>query len=164
MRPSAIIYVSKTGHTRRYAELLGRAAGLPVYSDDEAACELTAGSEVIHMGWLHASHVKGYSDSARRYRVIAVCGVGLCDTGALLDEVRKATKIPADIPVFTLQGGFDPGNLKGMDKMLIGMLTKGLKSQKERSPEEERMLELLLAGGDYVSEDNLGAVLEWLGE
>ena len=164
MRPSAIIYVSKTGHTRRYAELLGRAAGIPVFSDDEAACELAAGSEVIHMGWLHASHVKGYSDSARRYKVIAVCGVGLCDTGELIDEVRKATKIPADIPVFTLQGGFDPSKLKGMDKMIIGMLTKGLKSQKERSPQDERTLELITAGGDYVSEENLGAVLEWLGE
>lgn len=164
MRPSAIIYVSKTGHTERYAKMLGKAAGLPVYTDDEAACELAAGSDVIHMGWLHASHVKGYSDSARRYKVRAVCGVGLCDTGALIDEVRKATKIPADVPVFTLQGGFEPDKLKGIDKMIIGMLTKGLQSQKERSPQDERTLELITAGGDYVSEENIGAVLEWLGE
>ena len=32
MQPSAIIYTSKTGHTRQYALLLGKEIGLPVYS------------------------------------------------------------------------------------------------------------------------------------
>lgn len=44
------------------------------------------------------------------------------------------------------------------------MITGELKNRKERSPEEERTLELLLTGGDYVSEENLEAVLVWLRE
>lgn len=44
------------------------------------------------------------------------------------------------------------------------MITGELKNRKERSPQDERTLELITAGGDYVSEENLGAVLEWLGE
>ena len=90
----------------------------------------------------------------------AVCGVGLCDTGTLLDEVRKATAIPENIPLFTLQGGIDSSKLKGMNKLLISMLTKGLSGQ-QRSPQDERMLYLLQTNANYVSEDNLKSVLDF---
>ena len=36
-----------------------------------------------------------------------------------------------------------------------------MSKKKNRSPEEEAMLELLVKGGDYVSEENLSEVLEW---
>lgn len=106
MKPSAIVYVSNTGHTRQYALLLEKESGLPVYSYDEAISNLPGGSQIIYMGWIHASHVKGYSAAAKRFSVCAVCGVGLCDTGTLVTEVRKATSIPEDIPLFTLHGGY----------------------------------------------------------
>lgn len=164
MRPSAIIYTSKTGHTRQYALLLGKEIDLPVYSYDEAISRLSGESPVIYLGWIHASHVKGFSDAVKRFFVCAVCGVGLCDTGTLIPEVRKATSIPEDIPVFTLQGGFDRSKLKGMDKLMISMLTKGLSAQKQRSAQDERMLELLSKDANYVSPENLAGILQWYRE
>lgn len=161
MNLSAIIYTSNTGHTRQYALLLGEEIGVPVYSYDEAVSRLPGGSQVIYLGWIHASHVKGYSGAAKRFSVCAVCGVGLCDTGTLLSEVRKATSIPEDIPLFTIQGGFDRSKLKGMDKLMISMLTKGLSAQKQRSAQDERMLELLSKDVSYVSMENLAAILQW---
>lgn len=71
---------------------------------------------MIHLGWIHASHVKGYAKAAGRFDLRAVCEVGLCDTGKLTAELRKATYIPEDIPLFTLQGGIDRSRLKGMDE------------------------------------------------
>ena len=115
MKPAAIVYTSNTGHTRKYALLLGEQIGLPVYSLDEANAQLSGGSPVIYLGWLHASHVKGYSKAAKRFALCAVCGVGLCDTGTLTDQVRKATSIPVDIPLFTLHGGVDLIVLHGGD-------------------------------------------------
>lgn len=164
MRPSAIIYTSKTGHTRQYALLLGKEIDLPVYSYDEAISRLSGESPVIYLGWIHASHVKGFSNAVKRFSVCAVCGVGLCDTGTLIPEVRKATSIPEDIPVFTLQGGFDRSKLKGMDKLMISMLTKGLSAQKQRSAQDERMLELLSKDANYVSPENLAGILQWYRE
>lgn len=164
MRPSAIIYTSKTGHTRQYALLLGKEIDLPVYSYDEAISRLSGESPVIYLGWIHASHVKGFSNAVKRFSVCAVCGVGLCDTGTLIPEVRKATSIPEDIPVFTLQGGFDRSKLKGMDKLMISMLTKGLSAQKQRSGQDERMLELLSKDANYVSPENLAGILQWYRE
>ena len=90
MNPTAIVYTSNTGYTRQYARLLGEQIGLPVYSLEEANSQLSGGSPVIYLGWIHASHVKGYSKAAKRFAVCAVCGVGLCDTGTLTSEVRTA--------------------------------------------------------------------------
>lgn len=164
MKPNAIVFTSNTGHTEQYARLLGSRIGLRVFSLREAEKSLNAGTPIVYLGWIHASHVKGYADAAKRFRVCAVCGVGLCDTGTLLAEVRKATAIPAQTPLFTLQGGIDRSRLKGMDKLMISMLTKGLASQKQRSAQDERMLELLSKDESYVSPENLSEVLQWYRE
>ena len=119
---------------------------------------------MIYLGWIHASHVKGYSKAAKHFDLCAVCGVGLCDTGTLISEVRKVTAIPADIPLFTLQGGFDRSKLKGMDKLMISMLIKGLASQKQRSAQDDRMLELLRRDENYVSPENFAGILQWYRE
>ena len=164
MKPTAIVYSSNTGHTRKYALLLGEQIGLPAYSLEEAGSQLSGGSPVIYLGWLHASHVKGYAKAARRFDLRAVCAVGLCDTGTLTDQVRNATSIPEGIPLFTLQGGIDRSRLKGMDQLMISMLTKGLSSQKQRSAQDERMLELLSRDESYVSLENIAEVLRWYRE
>ena len=161
MKPAAVVYTSNTGHTRQYAFLLGEETGLPVYSLEEASSRLSGGSPVIYLGWLHASHIKGYAKAAGRFDLCAVCGVGLCDTGTLTSEVRKATAIPESIPLFTLQGGIDRSRLKGVDKLMISLLAKGLAAAKQRSAQEERMLELLSRDESYVKPENLAGVLEW---
>ena len=164
MKPTAIVYTSNTGHTLQYALLLGEQIGLPAYSLAEAGSQLPGGSPVIYLGWIHASHIKGYSKAASRFDLCAVCGVGLCDTGTLIPEVRKTTSIPENIPLFTLQGGIDRSRLKGMDKLMISMLTKGLTAQKQRSAQDNRMLELLSKDNNYVRPENLAEVSRWYKE
>lgn len=160
-KAEAVVFTSRTGHTRQYAQLLGQALALPVCSLEEAASRLSRGSRVIYLGWLCASHVKGFEKAARRFHVCAVCGVGLCDTGCMVDEVRKASAIPDTLPLFTLQGGIDKNKLKGADKLVIAMLNKGLSDQKQRSAQDERMLQLLKGNANLVREENLTAVLDW---
>ena len=88
MKPTAIVYTSSTGHTRKYALLLGEQIGLPSFSLEEANSRLPCGSPVI------------------------------------------------------------------------SMLTKGLASQKQRSAQDERMLELLSWDESYVGPDNLSEILQ----
>lgn len=164
MKPNAIVYTSNTGHTKKYAFLLGEKVGLPVYSLDEATSKLPDQSNIIYLGWIFASHVKGFSRAVKHFSVCATCGVGLCDTGTLISEVRKATSIPEEMPLFTLQGGFERGQLKGIHKFMIGMLTKGLASQKERTEQDDRMLQLLSKDASYVSEENLHDIIDWYGK
>ena len=112
MNANAIVYTSNTGYTAQYARLLGEKTGPPVYSLAEAGAKLPAGNCVIYLGWLMAGKVQGYAKAAKRYRVAAVCGVGMGATGSQLADVRKANSLGNDLPLFTLQGGFDMGKLK----------------------------------------------------
>lgn len=157
----AIVYTSNTGHTAAYARLLGEKTGLPVYSMDEAKKSLAKGTPILYLGWLMASSVKGYRRAAKQYQVCAVCGVGLCTTGALLDEVRKTNAIPAETPLFTLQGGMDHAKLRGLYKSMINILTRSMAKKQDRTEGEEEMLRLLQTGGYYVCEENLSTVLAW---
>lgn len=156
----AIVYTSKTGYTKQYADMLGAELSLPVCSVKEARARLSKGDTVIYLGWICASRIKGYAGVARRFKVCIVCGVGLCDTGTMLDEVRRATAVPTDIPLFTLQGGFDRSRLHGVSKLVIAVLTKGLSDRKTRSATDERMLELLTSDAVYVSRDKLQGVID----
>ena len=109
---NAIIYTTNTGSTERYAKLLAHKTGLPTYSPVEAKKAVPAGAEVIYFGWIMAGSVKGYATAVKRYKVRAVCGIGLGQTGTQTDSIRKKTSVPTNIPVFTLQGNFDVKKLQ----------------------------------------------------
>lgn len=160
----AIVYTSNTGHTAGYAKMLGNKTGLPVYSLEEATKKLEKGTPIIYLGWLFANSIKGYKKAAKKFDISAALGVGLCDTGTALSEVRKVNSLSDEIPLFTMQGGMDKTKLRGINKLMINMLTKGLSSQNERSENDERMLHLLTHDENYVSEENTTAFMEWYGE
>ena len=161
MNATHIVYESNTGFTARYAAMLSQKLGIPAAPLAQALKSLPAGTPVIHMGWLMASSVAGYKKAAKRFAIAAVIGVGLGDTGAQDDAARKACKLPTEMPVFTVQGGMDLAKLRGPYKFAIKLLTKAMSAKKDRTPGEDRMLELLIKGGDYVSEKELSAVLAW---
>lgn len=163
----AIIYTTNTGSTERYAELLASETGLLMCSLAETKKKVPAGAEVLYLGWIMAGSVKGYAAAARRYRVRAVCGVDMGRSGTQTDNVRKKTAVPADIPVFTLQGNFNVKRLHGLYRLMMEIMVKtagkSLAEKTDRTPEEEDMLEGMLRGGERVKAENLRAVLDWYG-
>lgn len=161
----AIVYTTNTGSTEQYAKLLSQKTSLPAYSLGEAKSAVAAGAEIIYLGWIMASSVKGYAAAAKRYRVRAVCGVGMWQTGTQQDAVRKKTAVPANLPVFTLQGNFDVKKLRGIYRPMMEIMAKtvgkGLAGKADRTPDEDDILELMLRGGERVKAENLNAVLRW---
>ena len=120
----AIIYTTNTGSTQRYAQMLSQATGLPAYSLTQAGAQVPDGAAIIYMGWIAAGTVKGYAAAAGRYRVRAVCAVGMGQTGTQTDAVRKNSGIPACIPLFTLQGNFDVKRLHGAYRLMMDIMVK----------------------------------------
>ena len=161
----AIIYTTNTGSTERYARLLSHETGLPAYSAANAGKYVSAGAEVIYMGWIMAGSVKGYAAAARRYKV---CAVGMGQTGTQTDSVRKKAAVPAGVPVFTLQGNFNVKSLHGvyrpMMEIMVRTVGKALSEKNDRTPEEDDMLNMMLCGGERVKPANLSAVLDWYRE
>ncbi len=157
----AIVYTSDTGHTAEYAKILGNKTGLPVYALSEAAKQLSNGTEIIYLGWLFANSIKDYKKAVKKFKISAICAVGLCDTGTAIAEVRKVNTLPDAMPLFTLQGGMDKSKLCGIYRFAINILIKGISSKKSRSIDDERKLELLLHDKNYVCEENTVDFMDW---
>lgn len=162
----AVVYTSHTGTTATYAKMLGEKKNLAVYSLKEALQALPAKTEILYLGWLMASMVKGYAKATKRFQVRGVCGVCLGANGSPLESVRKNNKIPAETALFTLQGGFDIKKLRGMYKWMMKLMTKVLTeeitSKPEQTEEDQKILQMLQEGGSAVSETHLAEVLEWM--
>ena len=123
------------------------------------------GTEVLYLGWLMAGVVKGYKKAAQRFSVAAVCGVGMGPAGSQDSDVRKNNAIPQEVPVFTLQGGFDRTKLHGIYRFMMGVMIKvmgsSLRKKENRTPEEDAMLEMVTNGGDFVDVRQLDGVIAW---
>lgn len=162
----AIIYTTNTGSTAQYAKMLAEKTGLPAFSIEEAKSKVEAGSEIIYLGWIMAAQVKGYKAAAKKYRIRAVCAVGMEKTGTRTEEIREKTCVPDEIPLFTLQGNFNVKKLRGLYRLMMSlmlkMVPKQLEAKADRTQRENEMLEIMLHGGENVRKENLGEVLEWL--
>ena len=164
MKPKVILYTSNTGFTAQYAAMLSEQTGLPCFAL-KAAGHIQPGTPILYLGWLMAGNVQGYKEAAKKYRVCAVCGVGMGSTGSQIEDVRKTNALPADLPVFVLQGGFDMKRLHGVYKLMMTVMKntvgKSLARKPERTADEDTMLDLLENGGSRVSAENLGSLLDW---
>lgn len=161
----AIIYTSNTGSTARYAKMLSQELHLPVYSLEEAKKKVPAGAEIIYLGWIMASGIKGYVDAIKRYHVHAVCAVGMGQTGTQKQQVCDKNKISRNIPLFTLQGNFDVKKLHGIYKIMMSIMVKtagkALADKKDRTAEEDDMLDMMMNGGERVKVQNLKEIINW---
>lgn len=161
----AIVYTSNTGSTAYYAKMLSQKIAIPVYSMEEAIKKVESGSEILYLGWIMAGKIKGYEKAAKKYKIKAVCGVGMGKTGTQLAELREKNKIPETTQLFTLQGNFDMKKLRGAYKMMMNIMVKtagkALANKQDRTPEEDDMLDMMVNGIKRVNSENLNEVLWW---
>lgn len=162
---NTIVYTTNTSSTERYARLLAHRTGLPVYSLAQARSAVPAGTEVIYLGWILAGAVQGYAQAAKRFRVRAVCGVGMGQTGTQREVVRKKSAVPSGVPLFTLQGDFNVKKLRGLYRLMMEIMVRtagqSLAEKKDRTAEETDLLDMMRCGTGRVREENLNDLLDW---
>jgi len=156
-----IVYESKTGFTKKYADMLAAKTGFKAFPAKEVS-KVGKDEGVIFLGWMKAGKIQGL-DKVRNYNIKAVCGSGTSRTAEPRAEaVMERNKIK-NVPFFYLRGGCLPlKELKGMDKFLLSMFVKMLKSRKDKDEETEEAIANIENGFNGVKEENLEPVLEWL--
>ena len=162
----AIVYTSNTGSAKAYAEMLGEKTGLPVLPFSEAVKTLDTETDIIYIGWLMAGAVVNLARAKKRFSVRAVCAVGMTSSKEMEASVRTRNKLPADMPLFLLQGAYDKTKLHGMYrfamKIVGAALEKKIAAIPERNEEEELILTMLRHGGSGVKEEKLSDALAWM--
>ena len=158
-----IVYESKTGFTKRYADMLSAKARLQVFRVKELS-KVKQDEEIIFLGWMKVGKIQGF-DKLRKHNVKVVCGSGTGRTAEPNTETVVARNKIEGIPFFYLRGGCFPlRELKGMDKIMLSMFVKMLKSRKNKDETLEEAISNIESGYDGVKEENLDPVLEMLNE
>lgn len=155
----AIIYVSNTGFTQKYAKLLTLETNIPSYTLEEAKKNVKKGSDVVFLGWIMGGKIMGFKKANRRYKVRCVAGVGMDnpknETGEYLIKKNKIK----NIPTYYLQGGFNMGRLTGTYSLLMRTMLRQLQMQKEKTKEDIDFEKKISKGFDRVKLENLQLVL-----
>lgn len=158
-----IVYESKTGFTKKYADMLAARTKLKVYSVKEIS-KVNKNDEIIFLGWMKAGKIQGLSKLAN-YNVKAVCASGTARTAEPDTETVISRNKINDKAFFYLRGGCKPLNeIKGFDKFLLSMFVKMLKGRKDKDEKTEEAISGIENGFDGVKEENLEPVLQWIDE
>lgn len=156
-----IVYASKTGFTKKYAEMLSAKTGMKAYSVNELT-GISPDEEIVFLGWIKVGKIQGLN-KVRNLKLKAVCATGTARTAEPSEEAVKTRNKIEDIPFFYLRGGCLP--LKEMpfwDRVMLSMFVRVLKSRKDPDEETKEAIEHIQNGYNGVKEDNLAPVLEWL--
>ncbi len=160
---NAIVYTSRGGSTKRYAEMLGKKVNLSVFSLSEAYRELKKDSEVIYLGWVLGGMVKDLGKAKKRFKLKAIGAVGL-DNETVEKEAQLIVKNDAS-NLFMLRGAFDMDGLKGFYRLMINTMMKFMlkpENLAKMSIEDQESLKGFVDGADHVDEKNLNKMLSFL--
>lgn len=164
----AIVYESNAGHTKAYAQMLGRECGIRVFELPQAKKKLAENADIIYMGWVMACNIKGYKEAMKTFNVKAVCSVGMSKGDAQKADIQKMNAIPEDIPLFCLQGGFELDKLHGMYKIMMKLMRNGeqkrISAIENRTEDDEELLDIWTHDANKVSKENLSKVCDWYRE
>ena len=163
-----ILYTSKTGSCKKYAQLLGQRLDAPVY--EASRCPAPEGRDVIHIGWAMAGKLQGYGAAAKRQHVRAAVQVGMSPvTPDAAEKARAANRIPSETAVFCLQGGFELARLPLflrlamvlMDKKIVKMLREKEKTGPLNAQESATLRMAETGRGEPADWNGIDAVAEW---
>jgi len=160
-----IVYVSNSGFTKKYAELLAAEIKADCFSLEEAKTKLVQGKPVIFLGWLAAGIIQGYKKAKKRYEIKAVAGVGMgAVSQKVLDDLVRQNQLEG-IKSDYLRGGFDLAKLKGVNKWMMSLGAKAVVKtrgkKKDLTPEQAERLSDFKYGCNHVSKDNLKKILAY---
>lgn len=111
-----IVYQSKTGFTKQYAEMLGDSERVEVLPLKEAEQKLSSGTPVLFLGPLSAGRIVGLERARKAFLLRGVCGVGMSLPSPELPEKLRQGNQLGDLPVFYLQGGWAPDRVNPMTR------------------------------------------------
>ena len=168
-----ILYTSKYGATKRYADWLAEETGFECIETKKAKInDVIQYDTVVLGGGIYAGGIAGISflkknmDKLGGKKVVIFCNGASPYDETLFGKI-KARNLKGNmesLPCFYLQGAFDMKSMKFLDRKLCGMLQKSVAKKK---PEEMEVWEKALfeAGDskcDWTDKENLAPVIEAL--
>ncbi len=146
-----IVYSSKSGSSKKYAEILSGRASLPVY---EAGTE-PEGEPMVFFGWLRKDTVMGLR-KVDVSKVSALCVVGL-DDESRFSKSKVAEKNGVRAPVYYLRGWIDRSKLNIIDKAVLAVVAAVMKLN-GLNQFNQPIFDAMMEGGSFFDESYLAPI------
>ena len=177
MHSTVVIYESKYGFTKRYAQWLAKALACPVFEKKRfQSQDFALYDTIIYGGGLYAGGVSGiklltenYHALAEKHVILFTCGLADPNVPENVEHIRQAlsTVLSADmlekIEIFHLRGGINYTKLSFLHKAMMAMLRKMLlkKDLTALSSEDKELLETYGKFVDFTDEKSIGEIVEY---
>lgn len=169
---TVVIYKSKTGFTKKYAEWIAEALSADIFDVPNVTLDKLKNYDiVIYGGSLHAVGINGIKFITQNFDKLNDKKIIAFATGAspLREEVIKEVKNKnftseqqKNIQVFYLRGGFNYSKLNFFDKILMMLLKLKLKVKKELTPDEKGMLYAYDKPVDFTRKENIKEIVSYV--
>lgn len=175
MKKTAVVYKSRYGSTRKYAEWIAESLEADLFEESEIrGSELKGYSTIIYGGGLYASGINGISLLTKNFQSVKdkkliVFTVGLAspeDTSIYKPIIEK--NIPAEmrsgIKFFHFRGAMDYSALNVMHKGMMAMLKTIVanKSEEKKTEEDRQMLETYGHKVDFTDKNSIAPLVEYV--
>ena len=170
----AVVYRSKSGYTKKYAEWLAEALSCDrIEATDICANDLLSYRTIIYGGGLYMSGIQGLKRFLKMMDKVADINLIVFAVGAT--PVRQATtdelfalnftpEQQKKIAFFYLRGGFEYARLTRIDKVLMTLLKVKLKNTKNPSPDDKGLLAAYEHPMDFTRKDKIAPIVAYVRE
>jgi len=171
---AAVIYKSKTGFTKKYAEWIAEELQADLFSADEMTVKrMEEYDTIIYGGSLYAVGIKGVGLITKNIERLKGKKIVVFATGAspvreeVIEEVKNKNFTPEQqkiVQFFYLRGGFDYKKLGFFDKFLMTLLKWKMQNKKkeELSDDEIGMLAVYDKTVDYTEKKKIEKILMYV--
>lgn len=159
-----IVYCSNAGHAKEYALLLAQELQVECLDIKNAIKKLKDKEDIVFISWIMAEMICKLKKAQKKFNVVYLAAVGaMPNTSDYYNEILSKNNV-LDAKFYYLQGGVDINRLKGLKKIIIGIMASRFASATASSEEETAKNELLRdifnSKTNYVSKENISAMLE----
>ncbi len=147
-----IVYSSKSGSSKKYAESLSSRIGADCYSADQ---NYPKDDSILFFGWLKKNLVSGIR-SIDHSKLVAVCVVGL-DSDGRFNEAAVSKHNDLSVPIFYLRGWIDRSKLDFFDKAILLAVSIMMRIQ-GLNQFNQPIYDAMMEGGSFYDESYLDEI------
>lgn len=165
-----VVYKSKSGYTRTYAEWIAQEIGCDIRENAELS-DIIGYDTIIYGGGMYAGGFNGVKLITKNLDRLSGKKIVLFAVGSnpgrehemqsFWNKVLNAEQ-QKNIGHFYLRGGFDFSKLTAGDKILMKMLKVRLQKLKERTEDEQGMLDAYDTPVDFRNKENIRPLLDYV--
>lgn len=167
-----VVYRSKYGYTKRYAEWIAESLGCGI-KENASLADIMGYERIICGGGIYAGRINGAKLIVKnpeklsgKKLVLFAVGANPGRAGELEEFWAKALEdtVRDRVPHFYLRGGFDYGRLGCVDRLMMNMLKKMLLKKDSLTDDEKGLLAAYDTPMDFTDKNNLADVIGSLTE